>query len=224
MTQHGSEHAKPSGSAAISRSARAVQSEHRRSDILKASRDVLAQGHADFSLRKVAAAAGVRLNTVQHHFSDLESLIHATIESLVGGFMQRSRQLAEGQYDSPTDDLMVFLDDAWVWIRDVNVRNLYFEVWAMARHHPSVVAMIRRIYSDYLGALALILRRINPRLTEADAYVKATLISCWTEGAIVMVHWGSAETPSLGLLAIRMKSACLALAETADAPAFRRGK
>jgi len=222
MTHRGSESAKPAGSTSGQGSPRAVQSEHRRSDILKASGDVLAQGYADFSLRTVAAAAGVHLSTVQHHFSDLESLIHATIESLVGGFMQRSRQLAEGQYDSPVDDLMVFLDDAWVSIRDVNVRNLYFEVWAMARKHPSVVEMIQRIYSDYLGALVLILRRIDPRLTQADAYEKATLISCWTEGAIVMAHWGNAQTPSLGLLAIRMKSACLALVEAGDLQTGRR--
>lgn len=216
MTNQRSETTKPTGSRTPARNSRAVQSEHRRTEILRASKEVLAQGYAGFSLRKVATTAGVRLNTVQHHFNDLESLIHATIESLVGGFMRRSRQLAEGQYDSPTDDLMVFLDDAWVWIRDANVRNLYFEVWAMARHHPSVVAMIQRIYSEYVGALALILRRINPRLTEVDACGKATLISCWTEGAIVMAHWWTPGTPSLGLLAIRMKSACLALADAAD--------
>ena len=95
-------------------------------------------------------------------------------------------------------------------------------MWAMARKHPSVVEMIQRIYSDYLGALVLILRRIDPRLTQADAYEKATLISCWTEGAIVMAHWGNAQTPSLGLLAIRMKSACLALVEAGDLQTGRR--
>jgi AcrR family transcriptional regulator len=36
-------------------------------------------------LRKVAAAAGVRLNTVQHRFGDLESLVLATVESMLGG-------------------------------------------------------------------------------------------------------------------------------------------
>ena len=51
--------------------------------------------------------------------------------------MRYSRQLAQGQYESPTDDLKVFLDDAWTFVRNVNVRNLYLEVWAMGRHRPS---------------------------------------------------------------------------------------
>src|SRR6516165_2246661 len=94
MTKHASQDNEPAGSdEAVSSGIRAVQSERRRADILKASAEVLTQGYADFSLRKVAAAAGVRLNTVQHHFGDLESLVLATIESMLGEFLVRIRLL-----------------------------------------------------------------------------------------------------------------------------------
>src|SRR5437868_3522547 len=115
-------------SGARSHGVRAVQTERRRQEILKASAEVLAEGYADFSLRKVAAAAGVRLNTVQHHFGDLESLILATVEFKSEEMLARFRQLAEGEYESPADDLMVFLDEAWLAIRDVNVQRFYFEI------------------------------------------------------------------------------------------------
>src|SRR5262245_9833314 len=128
--------------AAASSGVRAAQSDRRRADILKASRDVLTQGYADFSLRKVAAAAGVRLNTVQHHFGDLDSLILATVESMVGDLLLRFSRLAEGEHASPTDDLLVFLDEAWMAISDINVRTFYFEVWAMARHHAAIAELV----------------------------------------------------------------------------------
>lgn len=216
MTKPKNENAPSAASETGAPGVRAVQSERRRADILKASKEVLAQGYADFSLRKVASAAGVRLNTVQHHFGDLESLILATITSSTEEFMRYSRQLAEGQYESPTDDLKVFLDDAWTFVRDVNVRNLYFEVWAMGRHRPIVADWLKQIYAEYIQALAPILRRINPNLTEAEAHTTATLISCLTEGAIVMAHWSNQEAAYLGLLGVRLKAACLALAETAN--------
>jgi len=216
MANQQSENTESATSETSSQGVRALQSERRRADILKASKEVLAQGYADFSMRKVAIAAGVRLNTVQHHFGDLESLILATIAFSAEDFMRRSAQLAEGQYESPTDDLKVFLDDAWSLVRDDNVRNLYFEVWAMARHRPVVAEWVKRTYSEYIQALAPILRRINPNLTEAEANTTATLISCLTEGAIVMAHWGNQDAPSLGLLGVRMKTACLALAETPE--------
>ena len=111
--------------------------------------------------------------------------------------MRYSRQLAQGQYESPTDDLKVFLDDAWTFVRNVNVRNLYLEVWAMGRHRPVVADSIKRIYTEYIQALILILRRINPTLTQTEAHTTATLISCLTEGAIVMAT-GAARTPRPG--------------------------
>jgi AcrR family transcriptional regulator len=198
---------------------RARQSERRRQDILQASAEVLAEGYADFSLRKVAAAAGVRLNTVQHHFGDLESLIHATV--MVGSAEQlaRFRQLAAGQYDSPIDDLMVFLDEAWVAIRDPQVQRLYLEVWPMGLHRPNIAELLRQLYADYRNALAALVRRVNPGLTEAEANTLSTLIASWTEGALVMARWGGAGMPSLSLVGLRMKAACLALLGTpAEAP------
>jgi AcrR family transcriptional regulator len=215
MTKHANQNNEPAGSdAAVSSGVRAAQSERRRIDILKASADVLTQGYADFSLRKVAAAAGVRLNTVQHHFGDLESLILATVESMLGEFLVRIRLLAAGQYDSPSDDLMVFLDEAWVAIRDTNVRTFFIELWAMGLHQPSIGQLVVQLYADYRSSVAAIVHRVNPSLTEAEVQTLAMLICSWTEGATVMAHWSGPETPALSFVGLRMKAACLALVGT----------
>lgn len=190
---------------------RAVQSQRRREEILKASADVLQQGYADYSLRKVAAAAGVRLNTVQHHFGDLESLILATIEHLLTDFIGRMQQLAAGQYDSPSDDLMVFLDEAWAAIRNPNIRTIFMELWAMALHQPSIGKLVKQMYADYRTAVAAIVHRVNPSLTEAELHTWAMLITSWTEGALVLAHWSGPDAPSLSFVSLRMKAACVAL-------------
>jgi AcrR family transcriptional regulator len=215
MTKHATQDHELTGSdAAVSSGVRAAQSERRRADILKASADVLTQGYADFSLRKVAAAAGVRLNTVQHHFGDLESLVLATVESMLGEFPVRIRQLAAGQFDSPSDDLMVFLDEAWVAIRDTNVRTFFIELWAMGLHRPSIGQLVRQLYAEYWGCVAAIVHRVNPSLTEAEVHTLAMLICSWTEGAMVMAHWSGPGTPSLSFVGLRMKAACIALVGT----------
>jgi AcrR family transcriptional regulator len=215
MTKHASQDQGLAGSdAEVPSGVRAAQSERRRADILKASADVLIQGYADYSLRKVAAAAGVRLNTVQHHFGDLESLVLATIESLLANFITRMRQLEAGQYDSPSDDLMVLLDEAFVAIRDTKVRTLTIELWAMGLHRPSIGQLVRQIYADYRNSVAAIVRRVNPGLTDAEVQTLAILICSWTEGANVMAQWSGPDSPSLSFIGLRMKAACLALVET----------
>ena len=58
MTKHQSENTSSAAARTSAQSVRAEQSERKRAAILKASKEVLAQGYAEFSLRKVAAAAG----------------------------------------------------------------------------------------------------------------------------------------------------------------------
>ena len=200
MTKHQSENTSSAAARTSAQSVRAEQSERKRAAILKASKEVLAQGYAEFSLRKVAPppACGSAPCSI---ISAIWSRSFLTIDSSTEEFMRYSRQLAQGQYESPTDDLKVFLDDAWTFVRNVNVRNLYLEVWAMGRHRPVVADSIKRIYTEYIQALILILRRINPTLTQTEAHTTATLISCLTEGAIVMAHWGSQDTPPWAFLA-----------------------
>ena len=57
MTKHQSENTSSAAARTSAQSVRAEQSERKRAAILKASKEVLAQGYAEFSLRKVAAAA-----------------------------------------------------------------------------------------------------------------------------------------------------------------------
>ena len=71
----------------------------------------------------------------------------------------------------------------------------------MGRHRPVVADSLKRIYTEYIQALILILRRINPTLTQTEAHTTATLISCLTEGAIVMAHWAARTPPPRAFLA-----------------------
>lgn len=207
----GPDHEAADSAAAAPSGVRAMQSERRRADILKAAADVLTQGYADFSLRKVAAAAGVRLNTVQHHFGDLDALVVATVESMLGGFLPHLKQLAEGHYGSPNEDFVVFLDETWVAIRDPHFRIFAIELWAMGLHRPSVGKLVRRLYAEYRSLLAALVHRVNPSLPDNELHTLTMLICSWTEGALVTTHWSDSGAPSLSFVGLRMKAACLAL-------------
>lgn len=55
--------------------------------ILKAARDVLiAEGSGAFSMRKVAAAAGLSLSNVQYYFKDRAELLDGILEGFVEGY------------------------------------------------------------------------------------------------------------------------------------------
>lgn len=204
--------------AAPVRGARALQSERRRQHILKASGDVLLKGFADFSLRKVSAAADVRLNTVQHHFKDLDSLIYATLEFVGGDLLARSMALSHGKDGDPIVEFVAFLDEAWLVIQKMAVRKFFFELWAMALHRPVFAQMLKRMYGEYQAALAVIVQRVNPALADAEANVLARLICSWLEGALVIAHWTGEEMPAPIVTSMRMKSACLEILGVTNPP------
>lgn len=162
-------------------------------------------------MRKVAAAAGVHLNTVQHHFGDLDSLVSATVGLVMEEYLRHFRELAVGQFDSPLDDLAALIDEALSATRDAKYVQFSLELWAMALHSPSTAEIVRRAYEDYRSSIAKLAKRINPALTDAETAAFATLIGAWTEGAVVLTKWGGKGTPSVSILGIHMKAACLAM-------------
>ena len=91
MTKHQSENTSSAAARTSAQSVRAEQSERKRAAILKASKEVLAQGYAEFSLRKVAAAAGAaqhraasfRRSGVAHSCNDrlLDRGVHALFQT-----------------------------------------------------------------------------------------------------------------------------------------------
>ena len=71
-----------------------ASSEKRKKAILEATRILLSeQGYDQFSLRKVAAAVGIHLKTLQNYFPSKESLIQSTLEYTSAIYIQASEDL-----------------------------------------------------------------------------------------------------------------------------------
>lgn len=199
--------------------ARQLQSEKRVADILAASLKVFAEGgYAGFSMRKVAAVAGVRLNTVQHHFGDLKTLLLATIRVKLGEYVVRYRALALSDQLPARHRLEAALDDAFAAIRDPEVTAFFFETWALAQHDQAVKELVTKIYTDYCDAYALLAREIKPSLSLAEAAVIGAMIASLTDGFLVISQYGMAESNPFSAVSVRMKAVCVALFGDYDGP------
>ena len=187
-------------------------SSQRRLEILQASRDVLSQGYTDYSMRKVAAAAGVRLNTVQYHFNNLQNLIEATCLWTLEEYLEKYRDMSTGSNLSPLDSLNTYLDISFKGLANRHLRSFYIELWAMALHNPPLAVLLRSAYADYRDSISKIIIGINPKLTVQDADLLVTLILSWGEGLIVLTEWGGdQEKASFERLCNKMKKFCIAL-------------
>jgi AcrR family transcriptional regulator len=180
--------------------------------ILEAALGVLArEGYAAFSVRKVAAAAGVRLNTVQHHFGDHKALVLAMVRSKMTGYVDRYKRLASDTELPVKERLEAVLDDAFLEVSVPEVNAFFFEIWALGRQDDDIAALLRETYKEYCATLAAMAREIQPKLTESEAAVIAAMIGACTEGAAVLSNYGGAGTPPSGAVVARMKAMFLAM-------------
>lgn len=192
--------------------AREMHRARRTEEILSASMRVLGEGgYASFSMRKVAAAAGVRLNTVQHFYGDLRTLLLATVRAKVSIYVDRYSIIAADERLPARDRLEAVFDDVFAEVRKPEVTAFFLEAWALGAQDASLEAVLKEIYLSYFSMLAGMVRQIKPELSEADSHVISALLGSVTEGALVYCRFGNNGEVPLGVIMVRMKALCMSL-------------
>lgn len=184
----------------------------RSDEILSASIQLFAEGgYSGFSMRKVAATAGVRLNTVQHYFKDLNTLLFATIAAIMDGYVQRYRSLAEDTELPARTRLEAMLEDSLSETRRPEVCRAFMEVWTLANHDAAVADLVRQTYRDYCGTLSDLVKGVEPKLSDSEAKIIGTMLAAWTEGMTVLSQFGGANMPALSAVIVTMKTSAFSL-------------
>lgn len=191
---------------------RELQTKRRKEQIISASITVLAAGgYSEYSMRRVAGEAGLRLNTVQHHFGDLKALLLATVRARIGEFAQRYRNLALNEDLPALERLEALMDDTFAEMRNEALGAFMMEVWTLAGHDEDVAAMLRDLYTNYRASIAQMVQQAAPTLSATEVNIYATMIGGWLEGMVPFDRYGGENKPTLSAVAIRIKTTVLSL-------------
>jgi len=186
--------------------------------ILTASIAVFAEdGYSGFSMRKVAARADVRLNTIQHHFGDLDALLVATIRTMSDNYIDGFYPIADNRDLSALERLEIIIE---YLLRDVfkpEVTAFFAEAQSASLHNQKIFAMMREAYARHLDMLARLVKEIDPTRADTEAHVLASMISAWIEGVGVTQRFTPGRSSSAGSVMVRIKAACLSLASNGKA-------
>lgn len=207
MTQYDAEGSKQAG-------VRGEKTARRRERIINASLAVFSDGgYAAYSMRRVAVEADVMLNTVQHHFGDLKSLLLATIEAQLSMYSQRYEAMAADEDLEPTERLEAALDDAFSEIRRPEAIRFFMELWTLAARDSDVAEQVRDLYEHFTVLVGTIIKSINPSLTASEVNILATMIVSWCEGIAITQQFRSKSSPPISALAVKVKASFFAIVE-----------
>lgn len=176
-----------------------------RERVLEAARLVLVQeGHAGFSMRKVAAASDMRLGHLQYYYSARAELVQALVSSIT----ERFDQFYAERLLPLEDPLDRFIGSAEFVLYGGPVRDmgpLLRECWSMARRDEDVAEAMDEFYRGWRDRLARALRDVNPDLAPAHAELLGAEVVAMISGSFLFAE-GFADAGQPGLFVQHLRS------------------
>jgi AcrR family transcriptional regulator len=181
-------------------------------DILQAAREIFAaDGYAGLSMRRVAAQVGASLSNVQHYYSDKDALVEALLLDSLDQFQHKIDGIVASMADAPRiDRFLATVDMFFEEMNDSVTRGMFFEFWALATRNTFASALMERMQTRERKAVFKLIRGLSPRISDADAMLRAALIVAQIEG--LMLFRVRTHRPELDGLERAAREAVLRLA------------
>lgn len=174
---------------------RSGKGQHTARAILLAAENLLIdEGYHNFSLRKVAAAAGLTLGNLQYYFPSKDSLLKAMLDNCIQRYLERFEVIRAEAGQDPEAQFIALITEI---LRDLNSRSttVFFpEVWSLANHDDHATEFMDAMYDRYRLVLIEVIAQLNPTLSPDQRRRLALFISSSIEGHTMFIGHGKAWT------------------------------
>lgn len=192
--------------------------------ILEAALDILInEGIRALTLRRIAAASGLRVGNVTYYFSTKDELLRAVLDVVLAGYSDAIRDL-QNRTDEPAEQrlglmIRIILED----IQSQATTNLFPELWALSNHDPFVADCVKDIYSRGRQVLLELIGELNPALDADEREAVAVFIQASTEGMTVFAGYNKPFADRMPLIESIAIKALTDLVRTIDSKTIRTG-
>lgn len=175
--------------------------------ILKAALEVLIEEGAEaFTIRRVAAACGLKVGNFTYHFPRKEMLVQVLLDEIMDKYHAKL-EVNVRQPDLSDEErlrlvIVICLDD----ICTKRTTHLFTELWALANHNDFIAERVTSFYAGVHEVIGEYVRRINPALSTDEAHTLSLFISACMEGTTPFLGYQkpwNAKMPAITALSAR---------------------
>ncbi|GIH96776.1 TetR/AcrR family transcriptional regulator [Planobispora siamensis] len=146
---------------------------------------LLGEGLDAFSMRTVAASAGMRLGNLQYYFATRDDLLEAVIRAEIANDLT----VVEGSLRAESavrdvSELARQLVENW----SSGAGGVYLSLASLAYHSDRFRALNREVYESFYAAIGSLVRRIDPDAALPDVRTRAQLMTSLLDGAALQLH------------------------------------
>lgn len=147
------------------------------------------EGYSALTMRRIAAACGLRVGNLNYHFATREELIRALLDALIRAY-EIEFEAIQGFSEEPPEIRLaelcgLILED----IRTKKTTHVFPELWALGNHEPFVLERVQELYSRTRRSLLEIIREMRPDLDPQALEDLALFISASMEGLTVFAGY-----------------------------------
>ncbi|MEY8200808.1 MAG: TetR/AcrR family transcriptional regulator [Colwellia sp.] len=156
--------------------------------ILEAAEQLLIDnGYNNFSMRKVAAKAGVSVGNLQYYFPTKDKLLEAVLDHVIQNYLDTFK-LFRGKY-TPKEQFIKIIKTVTKDIKTKFTTVFFPELWSMANHEKHISDIMDNMYGKYRAIVADVIRDINPNLNECQALRLSIFVTASLEGHTIFIGY-----------------------------------
>ncbi len=172
-----------------------------REQILHAALGLLVEeGSRAMSMRRVAAACGMKLGNLTYHFPSREDMIQALLDAVISSYEIEFERIVHRPGVPPevrlADICELILED----IRSKKTTRVFPELWALSNHDPFVLERVQELYARARAPINEIVAEMRPDLPVDEQQAIALFISASMEGLTVFAGYDKPFEPRMPAL------------------------
>jgi AcrR family transcriptional regulator len=175
-----------------------VRGHETREEILRTALGLLVEeGYRAMSMRRVAAACGMRLGNLTYHFPTREDLVRALFEAVISSYEVEFAEIARLPDLAPEARLAAICRLILEDIRTKKTTHLFPELWALSNHDDFVLDRVQELYARARQPILEAIGHMRPDLDTASRQDLALFISAAMEGLTVFAGHGKPFEPRM---------------------------
>ncbi len=153
-----------------------------RNAIIEVARALLLEaGSLEFSLREVAARAGISISNVQYYFPTRLAVLRAVVEPVIEGYLGELQRACDSK-ESPRVTLNALAKRALGEARSAEASALWWHFASFATIDAECSRLLDEWYETLTRGIAQIIRAAYPAFSEAESLHRATLLIAMSDG------------------------------------------
>jgi AcrR family transcriptional regulator len=182
--------------------------------IVEVARQVLmTRGYAQFSMRNVAAEAGMRLANVQYYFPTRSDLVHALMQDTQARYEAAYRECLLKAPPDRHERFKAILEFNLSDVANPETRRFITQMWALLDTLDAESGhLLNEFYEMDIAALSERVAELDPDCSAAEVRRRATLLAAMIEGLVVVRGAHSASPAEMKRLTARARTVGMQIA------------